>query len=175
VNSGPREVSTKLNESRTNDSPPDYEVGSGILVKLRRLAIRAAKFEPEADYASWTVSEIHSDGISVVEKKRGAIKGPIRIPLHSPLFLFSALAFPSIPSNSLKFRTVVFSIPTAPTNHPFSQQQLSDLSRRQKAAIRASRVAPMARRYESLRCCAKVGHWTSVTLLSAADVLLHFP
>jgi hypothetical protein len=40
---------------------------------------------------------------------------------------------------------LVFSIPTAPTNHPFSQQQLSDLSRRQKAAIRASRVAPMAR------------------------------
>src|SRR5882762_4025848 len=38
----------------------------------------------------------------------------------------------------------VGSIPTAPTNHSFSQQQLSDLSRRQKAAIRASRVAPMA-------------------------------
>jgi hypothetical protein len=30
---------------------------------------------------------------------------------------------------------VLGSIPTAPTNHPFSQQQLSDLSRRQKAAI----------------------------------------
>jgi len=28
------------------------------------------------------------------------------------------LAFPSIPSNSLKFRSVVFSIPTAPTNQP---------------------------------------------------------
>jgi hypothetical protein len=82
-------------------------------VKLRRLAIRAAKFEPEADYATWTVSEIHSDGILVVEKKRGAIKGPIRIPLHSQLFLFNALAFPSIPSKSLKFRLVVFSIFTA--------------------------------------------------------------
>ena len=31
---------------------------------------------------------------------------------------------------------VVGSIPTAPTNHPFSQQQLSDLSGRQKAALK---------------------------------------
>src|SRR5882762_703319 len=31
---------------------------------------------------------------------------------------------------------VAGSIPTAPTNHPFSQQQLRDLSRRQEAAIR---------------------------------------
>ena len=98
--------------------PRGQEFRSGLLVKkLRRLAIRAAKFEPEADYATWTVSEIHSDGISVVEKKRGAIKGPIRIPLHSQLFLFNALAFPGIPSNSLKFRPEVFSIPTAPTIH----------------------------------------------------------
>ena len=51
------------------------EFGSGILVKLRRLAIRAAKFEPEADYATWTVSEIHSDGISVVEKNEGPLRG----------------------------------------------------------------------------------------------------
>ena len=50
-----------------------------------------------------------------MEKKRGAFKGPIRIPLHSLLFLFNALAFPIIPSKSLKFRPVVFSIPTAPT------------------------------------------------------------
>jgi len=48
--------------------------------------------------------------------KRGAFKGPIRIPLHSLLFLFNALAFPGIPSNSLKFRPEVFSIPTAPAN-----------------------------------------------------------
>ncbi len=70
----------------------------------------------------------------------------------------------------------VASIPTAPTNHPFSHQQLSDLSRRQKAAIRASRVAPMARKNESLRCSAKVGisrprtamHWL------LANVYLHY-
>src|SRR5712692_389123 len=49
-----------------------------------------------------------------------------------------------LPRKSLRFLDHVISIPTAPTNHPFSQQQLSDLSRRQKAAIRASRVAPMA-------------------------------
>ena len=33
---------------------PDYEVWSSIFAKLHRLAIRAAKFEPEADCATWT-------------------------------------------------------------------------------------------------------------------------
>jgi len=34
--------------------PQGQEFGSGIPVKkLRRLAIRAAKFEPEADYTTW--------------------------------------------------------------------------------------------------------------------------
>lgn len=62
----------------------------------------------------------------------------------NPVFL-ALLAFNRI--NNLRIFSVAFSpIPTAPTTHPFSQQQLSDLSRRQKAAIRASRVAPMARR-----------------------------
>ena len=62
--------------------------------------------------------------------------------------------FKSTTSAEIRFRRPAFrgiafhiprgkgSIPTAPTNHPFSQ--LSDLSRRQKAAIRAPRVAPMA-------------------------------
>jgi hypothetical protein len=44
-------------------------------------------------------------------RKRGAIK----VSFHSQLFLFNAVAFLSIPSKSLKFRLVVFSIPTAPT------------------------------------------------------------
>ena len=35
--------------------------------------------------------------------------------MHSPLFLISTLAFPSISSKSLKFHSVLFSIPTAPT------------------------------------------------------------
>src|SRR5947207_3156937 len=43
-------------------------------------------------------------------KKQGAIEGPIRIPVHSPLFLISTLAFPSISSKSLKFHSVLFSI-----------------------------------------------------------------
>jgi hypothetical protein len=85
---------------------------SSIFAKLRRLAIRAVKFEPEADRAIRTVSEIHYGGISVAGKKRGAFKGPIRIPLHSLLFLFNALALPSISSKSLKFRPVLFSTPT---------------------------------------------------------------
>jgi hypothetical protein len=53
----------------------DYKFGSGTFVQLRRLAIRAAKFEPEADYETWTVSEIHCDGISVVEKNEGPLRG----------------------------------------------------------------------------------------------------
>ncbi len=64
-------------------------------------------------------------------------------------------------SGAVLFDWVIGSIPTAPTNHPFSQQQLSDLSRRQKAAIRASRVAPKARMSEFQRCCTKVGRWTA--------------
>src|SRR6267142_6977355 len=88
-------------------------------------------------------------------KNRGSIEGAIRISLRSSSFLFNDLAFLRISRKPFRFLTFLFSIPTAPTNHPFSQQQLSDLSRRQKAAIRASRVAPMARKHESLRCCAK--------------------
>ena len=42
-------------------------------------------------------------------------EGPIRIPLDSVSFLFNALAFPTISSKSLKFQSVLFSIPTAPT------------------------------------------------------------
>ncbi len=56
--------------------PQGQAFGSGILVKkLRRLAIRAAKFEPEADFVTWTVSEIHNGGISVVERNEGPLKG----------------------------------------------------------------------------------------------------
>jgi hypothetical protein len=56
-------------------SQPHYEFGSSIFTKLRRLAIRAAKFEPEADVVTWTVSEIHNGGISVVEKNEGPLRG----------------------------------------------------------------------------------------------------
>jgi hypothetical protein len=37
-------VSTKSKKFHTNDAQPDYEFESGIYVRLRRLAIRAAKF-----------------------------------------------------------------------------------------------------------------------------------
>jgi hypothetical protein len=70
------ERSRRSRRSPTRTMPqPDYEFGSGTFVKLRRLAIRAAKFEPEADCATWTVSEIHYDGISVVEKNEGPLRG----------------------------------------------------------------------------------------------------
>jgi hypothetical protein len=61
----------------------------------------------------------------------------IGIPLHSQLFLFSALAFPCIPSKSLKFRPVVFSIPTAPTTHLLHGLGLNENTRGQKGANKA--------------------------------------
>jgi hypothetical protein len=63
--------------------PQSYEFGSGVLVRLRRLAIRAAKFEPEADVVTWTVSEIHGEGISVAEKNEGPLRGQIVLLLMS--------------------------------------------------------------------------------------------
>jgi hypothetical protein len=54
---------------------PRYELGSSIFTTLRQLAIRAAKFEPEADCATWAASEIHRDGISEVEKNEGPLRG----------------------------------------------------------------------------------------------------
>jgi hypothetical protein len=70
------------------------------------------------------------------EEKRGSFKGAIRIPLHASLFLFNDLAVLCIPCKSLRFLTLLFSIPTAPTNHPICLEHLSNFARRQKAAIR---------------------------------------
>jgi hypothetical protein len=53
------------------------------------------------------------------------------------LFLFNALAFPSIPSKSLKFRLAVFSIPTAPTTHLLDGLGLNENTRGQKGADKA--------------------------------------
>jgi len=76
LTSGSWEVSRKSKKFRSNDAPQSQEFRSGILVKkLRRLAIRAAKFDPEADSVTWRVSEIHRDGISVVEKNEGPLRG----------------------------------------------------------------------------------------------------
>ncbi len=70
----------------------------------------------------------------MAEKKRGAFKGPIRIPSSSPVFFFNDLEFFRISAKSLKFQSLLFSIPTASTNQPFFLEQLSNLSKRQKAA-----------------------------------------
>jgi hypothetical protein len=56
--------------------------------------------------------------------KRGAIEGPIRIPLDSQLFLFNVLALLNISLKSFRFRSVLFSIPTAPTNIFFANSEL---------------------------------------------------
>ena len=85
-----------LRGAHPNHAPVGLRVRVWHTRELRRLAIRAAKFEPEADCATWSVSETHYDGISVVEKNEGPLRGQIRTPLHSQLFLFNALAFECI-------------------------------------------------------------------------------
>src|SRR6267378_1464497 len=115
----------------------------------RRVAIRAVRFDPKPTLSSrYEKREFHRTD----EKRgsfEGAIRIPLRAlsflsrnSILSPLesvdldieflahtttpkgwpALFNALALPSIPSNSLKFRPVVFSIPTAPTNLLHSQR-----------------------------------------------------
>jgi hypothetical protein len=48
-----------------------------------------------------------------MEKKEGAIEGPIRIPARSLLFLFNVFEFPIVSAKSLKFHPVLFSISAA--------------------------------------------------------------
>lgn len=48
-----------------------------------------------------------------------AIEGPIRISLHSSVFLLNDLALPSISSKPFRFHSVLFSIPTAHTSFLF--------------------------------------------------------
>jgi hypothetical protein len=112
-----------------------------------RLAIRATRFGPGADVAFTAGCETPTAEKSPRQgNDRGRFKGAIRVPLRSLSVFFNNLVLRRIPRKSLKSLPLLFSIPTAPTNHPFSQQQLSDLSRRQKTAIRASRVAPWLER-----------------------------
>src|SRR5579883_2407596 len=73
-----------------------------------RHATRTARFELKGRLA--------------VEKFGSRNEGPIRIPLGSSPFLFNDFVFPSVPSKCLKLRSVLFSIPTAPTNIRLSLQ-----------------------------------------------------
>ena len=81
-----------------------------------RLAIRAAKSGPEADFLVRTLGKKTPCGTSAIEKKRGSFEGAIRIPSRASSFLFNDLVFLRIPRKSLKFHSALFSIPTAPTN-----------------------------------------------------------
>jgi hypothetical protein len=67
-------------------------------------------------------------------RKRGAFKGPIRIPSSSLGFFFNDLEFSRIPAKFLKLQLALFSIPTATTG--FSHSSPESL-RILKAAIRA--------------------------------------
>jgi hypothetical protein len=98
-----------------------FEVGtehqaSGLASVFREssvvgFAIRAAKFDLKPTRLFMQREKNTTTEYQRLEE-RGAFKGPIRIPLHSQLFLINALALPSIPSTSLKFRPVLFSTPT---------------------------------------------------------------
>jgi hypothetical protein len=62
----------------------------------------------------------------------------MRIPLRASSFLFNNLAFLRIPRKSLKFLTLLFSIPTAPTNHLLDGLGLNENTRGQKGADKAN-------------------------------------
>jgi len=83
-----------------------------------RLAIRAARFVTEVP---------NSTSLVVKCGKRGAIEGPIRIPVRSSLFLFYDLTLLCISSNSFKLRPGLFSIPTAPTKRNIPNALLEHL------------------------------------------------
>jgi hypothetical protein len=79
-----------------------------------RLAIRAARFEHEADFPFWAVGEESTlEEFHKIGKERGSFEGAIRISCHALSFLFNDLAFLGIPRKSLKFHASLFSIPTA--------------------------------------------------------------
>lgn len=85
--------------------------------ELDRLAIRAAEFGPEADITvSGSGWKIYEHRIQELVKYRGSFKGAIRISLHSLMLSFNYLACPQIPRKSLKFLSLLFSTPTAPTS-----------------------------------------------------------
>lgn len=100
---------------------------------LGRLAIRAEKFGPEADIPGAAVEKTLP--VLQTRKKRGAIEGPIRIPLCSSLCLFNGLMLLRISSKSLKFHSVLFSIPTAPTNTSF--ETIADFLRAARRGMRS--------------------------------------
>ena len=57
-------------------------------------------------------------GTRLTEPRRGSFGGAMRIPPSSSLFLLTNLELRRITGNSLKSQSSLFSIPTAPTNHP---------------------------------------------------------
>jgi hypothetical protein len=74
------------------------------------LSIRAAKFGPETD--AFFVLRLNKE-FHETDEIRGSFEGAIRISFHSLSFLFNDLAFLDIPRKSLKFLTLLFSLPTA--------------------------------------------------------------
>jgi hypothetical protein len=64
------------------------------------------------------------DRDSGTEKRRGSFKGAIRNPMRSLMLVFNALALSHVSCKSLKFQSLLFSIPTAPTNIFFSNSEL---------------------------------------------------
>jgi hypothetical protein len=79
----------------------------------RRLAIRAAKLGPKPTLHLRPWVKIPCRWNLGAPEKRGSFEGAIRILMHALLFLFNDLAFLGIPHKSLKFQTLLFSIPTS--------------------------------------------------------------
>jgi hypothetical protein len=87
--------------------------GIPVVQVKSRLAICAAILGPEADLSCRQCVQKKTFRISTTDEKRGSFEGARRIPLRARTFLFNDLAFLRIPRKSLKFLTLLFSIPTA--------------------------------------------------------------
>ena len=91
---------SRRNPTRTTPQS-DYEFGSGIFVKLRRLAIRAAKFEPEADCCRTAQSRSSSSSPASAARgsngsatsSRGTVLTGIRLSSEQCRFVVSAKSY----------------------------------------------------------------------------------
>jgi hypothetical protein len=94
------------------------------------------KFCPKPTFPFEAAMKTRNEGNAVDEMNEGSIKGAIRIPLRSSPFLFNDVALRRVPCKSIESLLLLFSIPTAPTNHPSGRWALSKNTRGQKGQIR---------------------------------------
>jgi hypothetical protein len=103
---GSRNLLLELTRSlRTSTSRRTPRFGAGGYGE-GRLAIRAARFVPEADFRRGAMVKNRRPRKFGNRENRGSFEGAIRIPLRSPLLLFNDLTFLDVPRKSQRQATV---------------------------------------------------------------------